>query len=534
MLQAATPHLGIYSSPSTASTMVLADLGFAAEAERFKLGATNRGFSSEASPRPRMKKSSTREPGCRWLGLCYLTPSDRLLEFQEPVGARALWRGFTGSSQVQRSGPGNVPGNGGERPSIAMASIIARAQDMENPLCPSALILGNLHGRTSTTYETASLHAKLVPLHPLHCIPSLLHSLPHRPALRPHHEFDNGNRGLESPSTRCHAQFRESRKHWVPPHSCRHCLSASYNSILGGTTLFTLGFSTIQIYQTKNGSGYHLWDVPLTKFNEYFYIGGIFGSLTYGMGTLFIKSSILLFYLRLPSSRAIKITTYMLLIVACGYCLPNAFIWVYICQPMQKYWDFSVPGTCLNFNAAFVVAGSLNVATDISMLLLPIWLLWPLHLPRRQKVGVTLILMTGSFVCVVSIIRLVIITDGTVSTDFTWVAADSFIWCIIEMYIGIICACLPSLKIIIKHYYPTSFDDGPQVVIQDLEVPHLQSTNYDENTPHNGQGSIGSSMHQTPQSSHPSITREMQGKGAISKTSLVECDDHPPGEALVT
>jgi hypothetical protein len=63
---------------------------------------------------------------------------------------------------------------------------------------------------------------------------------------------------------------------------------------------------------------------------------------------------------------------------------------------MQRYWDFSVPGTCINISANFIALAAFNVGTDVVMLLLPIWLIKPLKIQKRQKIGVTLILMTGS------------------------------------------------------------------------------------------------------------------------------------------
>jgi hypothetical protein len=124
--------------------------------------------------------------------------------------------------------------------------------------------------------------------------------------------------------------------------------------------------------------------------------GGIFGSLTYGLGTLFIKTCVLLFYLRLSSSRAFKIVTGLVLVVACGYCLFGSFTWLFMCRPIKAYWDLTVKGTCLNFKTAFLVGGTLNVATDLVMLLLPIWVLRPPRLPKKRKIGVTVILMTCS------------------------------------------------------------------------------------------------------------------------------------------
>jgi hypothetical protein len=82
--------------------------------------------------------------------------------------------------------------------------------------------------------------------------------------------------------------------------------------------------------------------------------------------------------------------------VTIGYSLAGAFAFLYLCKPIPKYWDFSVPGTCVNIGNAFLAGAALNVGTDVTMLLLPIWLLWPLRVPTRRKIGITAILMTGS------------------------------------------------------------------------------------------------------------------------------------------
>ena len=117
----------------------------------------------------------------------------------------------------------------------------------------------------------------------------------------------------------------------------------------------------------------------------------------YGIGTMFIKSSILLFYLRFPCERRFKIVTYLVLFVVCFYSLFGAFSFLLMCRPVESYWDMTVPRKCLGSKAcAFLVTGIFNVATDYTILLLPIWLLKPLRLPKKQKIGVTLLLMTGS------------------------------------------------------------------------------------------------------------------------------------------
>lgn len=152
--------------------------------------------------------------------------------------------------------------------------------------------------------------------------------------------------------------------------------------------------STHTTSELNNGAGRHLWDVPLADFKMFIKLGSIGGSLTYNLSTLFIKVSILQFYLRFPSGWAFQLTTYFTMFVAVGYSLPQAFAWSYHCRPTARYWDRTIPGTCIEGDPYLVSAG-LNVATDIVILLLPIWLAWPLRLPTRQKMGVTGILMAG-------------------------------------------------------------------------------------------------------------------------------------------
>lgn len=120
------------------------------------------------------------------------------------------------------------------------------------------------------------------------------------------------------------------------------------------------------------------------------------GAMTYNLCTLFIKLSILFFYLRFSIERAFRMAVYFVMFVTVGYTLPNAFLFLYICQPMAFYWDWAIPnGWCINQQNTFDAANILNVITDFAILLLPIWMLRPLQQPILKKIGVTLILMTG-------------------------------------------------------------------------------------------------------------------------------------------
>lgn len=131
----------------------------------------------------------------------------------------------------------------------------------------------------------------------------------------------------------------------------------------------------------------------LQKSNQ---IGSIAGSLTYHTSTLFAKFSILTFYLRFSSAnRAFRLTAYFVMLFTLGYTVPMALIFFYQCNPMARTWDERIGGTCLDITFICNVTGVMNALTDFTILVLPIWLLWPLRIPLMRKIGVTLIMMTG-------------------------------------------------------------------------------------------------------------------------------------------
>ncbi|KAG4441172.1 hypothetical protein IFR05_003343 [Cadophora sp. M221] len=223
--------------------------------------------------------------------------------------------------------------------------------------------------------------------------------------------------------------------------------------------LCSLVYSTLQIAQTWNGVGKHIWDVPLEDFQLFMRLGSLVGITAYTLGTLFTKLSILLFYLQFSAYRRIRFVVYVVMFVAIGYNLSGILAPFYLCTPMRRYWNFSVKGKCLSINAYFIASSAINAATDVAMLLLPIWLLRPLTIPKRQKIGVIVVLMMGSFVTIVSIVRLALIPGGLHDTDVTWHYVKNLNLIILEMHVGVICACLTSLKPLIKAYFPSFFED---------------------------------------------------------------------------
>jgi len=199
-------------------------------------------------------------------------------------------------------------------------------------------------------------------------------------------------------------------------------------------------------------------------------------SVFYNLATLFVKASILSFYLRFAAAnRPFQIAAYIVLFVIVGYSLNAAFSFLYLCTPMRSLWDSSVPGTCVDLNSAYLVSSVLNVATDVVILLLPIWLLWQLRMRWQQKFAVALALMPGGLyvgflplpppfylkspsemclepglsyttakltwsivsVCAVSILRLASIPEGANDPDTTWLYCTNNIWWYVPLFLAV-------------------------------------------------------------------------------------------------
>jgi hypothetical protein len=107
-----------------------------------------------------------------------------------------------------------------------------------------------------------------------------------------------------------------------------------------------------------------------------------------------------------------------------------------------------------------VVSG---VILDGLVLTLPWHPVWKLNMPTRRKVVVSGIFLLGAFVVISSIFRVVSMFDALVpNKDTTWTRAPAFYWATIETGIGIVSACLPTMR-------PLISKSGPGSIIQSVQ-----------------------------------------------------------------
>ena len=86
--------------------------------------------------------------------------------------------------------------------------------------------------------------------------------------------------------------------------------------------------------------------------------------------------------------------------------------------------------------------GGINAAIDASILILPIRMVWMLHMNLKQRLAICGVFALGLVGVAVSIARVVYL--GT--KGFEGGALAFAIWSTAEMAVGLICACLPVMR----------------------------------------------------------------------------------------
>ncbi|KAL3961040.1 hypothetical protein ACCO45_006157 [Purpureocillium lilacinum] len=191
-----------------------------------------------------------------------------------------------------------------------------------------------------------------------------------------------------------------------------------------------------------NGIGRDAWTLTLqniTNFGRFFYIMEII----YFAEVSLLKLAMLFFYIRIFPGVGVR------------RLLWGTIAFVSVFGIIFVFWDGIHQGHCLDINAIAWSNAAISIALDIWMLAIPLWQLRNLNLDWRKKVGVALMFGVGTFVTIVSILRLrSLVKFGSDSTNPTWDFFDVGIWSTVEINVGIMCACMPSLRLLLVRLFP--------------------------------------------------------------------------------
>lgn len=204
-------------------------------------------------------------------------------------------------------------------------------------------------------------------------------------------------------------------------------------------------YSVIAIIMGYFGGGLHLADVPIehrVPFEKTVYVTMVM----YGPTAYVTKVCLLWIMTRIFSPvRIAVIFIYTFMGIMFAYYIPAIIAKIIICDPIAKFWDPDIDGTCLNEKSIILADAVISVVSDSVILILPLLLTRNLRMSTKKKIRVVAALGAGGFAVVASIIRLALIVVTGQSKDFTLAFMRINMLGNAEISIGVICTCLPAL-----------------------------------------------------------------------------------------
>ncbi|KAI0865165.1 hypothetical protein F4860DRAFT_462536 [Xylaria cubensis] len=227
-------------------------------------------------------------------------------------------------------------------------------------------------------------------------------------------------------------------------------------------TLFQLGLAILLYYgaaqrtigthteiNRETGGVKQTWhEVEIAK---YALIGQILIIFALGM----LKSGVIMFYRRIfigDTFRKVSLATLFLIafwsigfflatILECNGHSPN-FLWKSITTFKQQ---------CQKYKYIQLAHAASDVVTDIIILSLPMPSIWRLQMPTSRKILVSLIFVVGFLSVAAGTARLAIVAEDIVETtpaarDVRGVSTNVLVWTYVELGVGIVASCLPTLN----------------------------------------------------------------------------------------
>ena len=123
-----------------------------------------------------------------------------------------------------------------------------------------------------------------------------------------------------------------------------------------------------------------------------------------------IKISILLFVLRIPSSKRISYLIYFVMFSMSVVNIVTVAALVSQCRPLKKLWNPEIPGDCFykgELSRFGYGQGVVNILTDFFCAITPVFILWNVKIKRRLKFAMFGLMSIGFLATASQIVRVV-------------------------------------------------------------------------------------------------------------------------------
>lgn len=233
-----------------------------------------------------------------------------------------------------------------------------------------------------------------------------------------------------------------------------------HDYLIMASWVFMAGYSSCAITGVMvGGSGSHLSRIITNPhFGKVTVVAGLknFFATTFvwACATCLCKLSVLSLYEQLFPQRQFRYKIYLMMSVVAALWLGYVLTGLFFCWPIGLNWDKSLDGHCGSTLAEEIAFPVVNLVVDGLVIALPAPIVWSLKLPARKKFGISCMFGLGFIVCIMNAARIgtTIVAD---EADYTYTLSNVAIFSGLEIWLGIVAACVPLMKPLL-----TSFASG--------------------------------------------------------------------------
>ncbi|KAL1385420.1 hypothetical protein HDK64DRAFT_301193 [Phyllosticta capitalensis] len=208
-----------------------------------------------------------------------------------------------------------------------------------------------------------------------------------------------------------------------------------------------------------------VWTVSFAHITDVLHIT-YWVEIVYTLCLYFVKTSILLFYLRIFPDERFRRWLYFSLVLCFLHGAGFGLAVIFQCRPISYSWTGwtgEEKGKCINVNVMFMVSAYVHIFLDLLVLVLPLPQLAKLTLNPWRRARVMFMFLVGSFATIASCIRIHHMKVLGRSHNPTWDYVPVGYWSTIEVDTATACACLPAVRALIyKVFFPQTASDTPE------------------------------------------------------------------------
>jgi hypothetical protein len=217
--------------------------------------------------------------------------------------------------------------------------------------------------------------------------------------------------------------------------------------------LCALSIAVIGGFLFTFGAGKDIWDVPAESLDNLFFVFYL-EEISYTVATGAVKIALLAFLIRLFPSQNLRRAAWATIAFTTALTTGFTLLAIFQCTPvsyMWHQWNPQFDGKCVDIWTAIVVHAVINIMLDLIIIVIPMPTLYHLRTTRTKKIQILLMFAVGLIITIVSVLRFDTLRHQAHSVNPSRSVWAPALWSAVEVYVSIICACLPAFKLLLKH-----------------------------------------------------------------------------------